>query len=159
METSLEPQRQTPIAFEGDVIVAGNSTPVTSLDDLDDFKGTLARGDAFSITVDRDGEELILEGLLPEKENYYIFKREVPSGAVRVRHSANRVDIKQSLVGSFRILVHPDMFNVNEPITVTVGERVLFDGLVEPDLEFLLRNFLKNRDRSLIYIAELEFQL
>ncbi|MCK4511763.1 PDZ domain-containing protein [bacterium] len=144
---------------EGDIIVAGNGTPVTSLDDLDDFKGTLARGDAFSITVERDGEELILEGLLPEKENYYIFKREVPSGAVRVRHSANRVDIKQSLVGSFRILVHPDMFNVNEPITVTVGDQVLFDGLVEPDLEFLLRNFLENRDRRLIYIAELEFQL
>ncbi len=144
---------------EGDIIIAGNGDPVTSLDDLNDFKETLARGDAFSLTVMRDEKELVLEGGIPEKEHYYVFKRDVPSGAVRARYSANRVDIRQSLVGSFRILVHPDMFNVNEPVTVTVGERVFFEGFVEPDLEFMLRNFLENRDRSLVYIAELEFAL
>jgi predicted esterase len=144
---------------EGDVIVAGNDAPVASLDDLNDFKETLARGDAFSLTVQRDEEELVLEGVLPEKENYYIFKREVPSGAVRVHYSANRVDVRQSLVRSFRVLVHPDMFNVDEPVTVAVGEKTLFDELVEPDLEFLVRNFLENRDRSLLYIAELKFEL
>ncbi len=144
---------------EGDIIVAGNDLPVTSLDDLSDFKGRLARGDVFSLTVQRDKEKLVLEGVLPEKENYYIFKRDVPSGAVRAHYSANRVDVRQSLVGSFKVLVHPDMFNMDEPVTVAIGDRVLFDELVEPDLEFLLRNFLANRDRSLVYIAELEFVL
>ncbi len=152
------PAREMGMA-EGDIIVAGNDAPVMSLDDLNDFKGTLARGDAFSLTVQRDTEELILEGALPKEENYYVFKREIPSGAVRAHYSANRVDVRQSLVGSFRILVHPDMFNVDEPVTVTVGERVLFDELVEPDLGFLLRSFLENRDRSLLYITELEFVL
>jgi len=143
----------------GDVIVRAGTKPINTLEDLSAFKAGVQRGDAIELTVKRGEEELVLKGKIPEPENYYVFKREQPSAMVRVSFSANRVDIEASRVGAFRILVHPDLIRLEQNLVVRVNWRVVYDARVKPDIDYLLRNFIENRDRRLLYIAEVKIEL
>jgi pimeloyl-ACP methyl ester carboxylesterase len=143
----------------GDVIVAAGDHPVKTMDDIYDYKQTLERGGAVSLTVMRDGRRLILDGELPEPGAYNCFKRELPSALAKVSFSANRVDVQASRVGAFRILVHPDMFRLDRNVVVAVNGVVVRDAPVTPDVGFLLRNFIENRDRRLLYVAEIPVTL
>ena len=69
------------------------------------------------------------------------------------------MDIETSRVGALRVLVHPDLIRLEENLVVRVNGDTLFNGRVEPDLEFLLGNFLENRDRRLLYVAEVKLTL
>jgi hypothetical protein len=51
------------------------------------------------------------------------------------------------------------MFNFDRNLTITVNGDVVHDAPISPDPEFMLRNFLKNRDRRLIYVAEVVVEL
>jgi hypothetical protein len=55
----------------------------------------------------------------------------------------------------FRLFLHPDLINFDEPVTVTVNGCTLFDAKVTPDIGFLMRNFLEHRDFGRIFVAEL----
>jgi enterochelin esterase-like enzyme len=143
----------------GDVIIRADRARVGSLPDLDAWKHTVERGDAFEMTVERDGEEVVLAGELPPPAPYLVFKREVPSAAARVSFAANRVDVETSRVGAFRVLVHPDMFDLGQDVVIVADGIEVFRGRVQPDLEFMLRNYLDNRDRKLLYVAEIPIEL
>ncbi len=143
----------------GDVIVKADAARLDSLPDLYEWKGTVERGDAFEMTVLRDGESVVLRGALPEPAGHFIFKRDVPSAAVRAGFAANRIDVQTSRVGAFRILVHPDMIVLEQPLVIEVNGEVVFDEFVEPDLQFMLSNFISNRDRVLLYVAEVAVDL
>lgn len=145
--------------MEGDVIVRAGDVRTDSLANLNEWKETVERGDPFEMTVLRDGDELVLGGALPEPSGYLIFKRDVPSALARVRYSANRVDVEASRLGAFRVLVHPEMFALDQSIVIAVNGEVVFDDVVEPDIAFMLRNFLANRDRKLLYVAEVAVEL
>ncbi|MCK4680936.1 hypothetical protein KAT82_07395, partial [bacterium] len=88
-----------------------------------------------------------------------IFKRDVPSAAIRAGFAANRIDVQTSRVGAFSVLVHPDMIVLEQPLVIVVNGEVVFDDMVRPDLKFLLENYLDNRDRSLLYVAEVVVDL
>jgi len=143
----------------GDIIVGGGRKRIKTMEDLDDFKGDLERGEAIELAVMREDEEIVLKGRIPEPENYYVFKREKPSGLARVSLSANCVDIETSRVGAFRVLVHPDLIQLEQNLVVRVNGDTLFSERVKPDLAFLLENFLENRDRRLLYVAEVSLAL
>jgi pimeloyl-ACP methyl ester carboxylesterase len=143
----------------GDVIVKADDARVDSLPNLGDWKDTVERGDAFEMTVLRDGERIVLRGELPEAAAHFIFKRDVPSAMVRAGFSANRLEVAASRVGSFRLLVHPDMVVLDQNLVIEVNGKVVFDDIVRPDLAFMLRNYLDNRDRSLLYVAEVVIDL
>jgi dienelactone hydrolase len=143
----------------GDVIIAGAGMPIRDLDGLNAYKATVERGDPFELTVLRDGAEVVLDGRLPEPSNYLVFTRDAPSGLARVTYSANRVDVESSRVGAFRILVHPEMIRLEEDLVVRVNGEVVHAEPVRPDLEYLLSSFLKNRDRRLLYVAEVAIEV
>lgn len=143
----------------GDIVIAGDGRAIVDMEDLGEFKATLERGDAFELTVLRDGEETVLPGWIPEPSSYLVFTRDAPSGLARVTYSANRVDVETSRVGAFRISVHPEMIRLEENLVVRVNGGVVFDEPVRPDLEYLLSNFLENRDRRLLYVAEVAIEL
>jgi poly(3-hydroxybutyrate) depolymerase len=147
------PARRIGLA-SGDVIVRAGAVRTDSLANLNEWKTTVSRGDPFTLTVLREGEEVVLGGTLPEPSAYFIFKRDVPSAAARVSFAANRVDVATSRVGALRVLVHPDMVAMGENLVIAVDGVVVHDAPVEPDVEFMLRNFLENRDRRLVYVAE-----
>jgi len=143
----------------GDVIVKADEARLDSLPDLNAWKETVERGDPFTMTVLREGEEVLLSGELPDPEGYFIFKREAPSARARVDYSANRITVEASRLGAFRILVHPDMFDLDQEVVVVVNGVEVFREMVQPDLEFMLRGYLDNRDRSLLYVAEVAVEL
>ncbi|MCK5597585.1 MAG: hypothetical protein KAJ04_09075, partial [Candidatus Eisenbacteria sp.] len=142
-----------------DVIVKADAARMDSLPDLNEWKATVERGDAFEMTVLRDGGKVILRGRLPEAAGHFIFKRDVPSAAVRAGFAANRLEVAASRVGSFRLLVHPDMVVLDQNLVIEVNGEIVFDDIVRPDLAFLLENYLDNRDRELLYVAEVAIEL
>ena len=73
--------------------------------------------------------------------------------------SGNRIDIRASRLGACRVLVHPDMVNLGENLVITLNGEVVHDALVEPDLEFMIENFLENRDRKLLYVTEIRVDI
>ena len=143
----------------GDVIVRTDDARMDSLPDLNDWKDTVERGDEFEMTVLREGEEIVLSGQLPEPSAYLIFKRDVPSAAIRASFAANRLEAETSRVGAFRVLVHPDMIELDQKLVIEVNGEVVFDEVVQPDIEFMIENYLSNRDRSTLYVAEVAIDL
>lgn len=141
--------------MEGDLIIKCDDFEIENMEDLNEFKGTLNRGDEYSLTVLRDGVEKVLNGELPPPENYYLFKRERPSGMAIVERIANTFYVETSRVGAFRVFISPETVNLNEKIRVVVNDEVLYDEVVEPDLEFMLRDFVENRDRRMLFISEI----
>lgn len=143
----------------GDIIVKANDIEIKSMDDLIRFKTTIRRGDPVSIVVKRGQEELLLKGNMPAQRNYYVFNREQPSAQARVSFSANKIEIEASRVGAFRVLIHPEMVNLKQKLIITVDGKQVFNEIVGADLRYLLRNFLENRDRKVIYINEVSIKL
>ena len=144
---------------EGDVIVAAGATATDSLAVLDEWKAGIERGDAFDLTVVREGERVVLRGRIPEPSNYFVFKRDAPSAKAVVSFAANAVDVEASRLGGFTVLVHPNMVRLEGDLTIRVNGETVHDDTVRPDLEFMLRNFLENRDRRLLYVAEIAVDL
>lgn len=144
---------------KGDLLVGIDDKAVNNMDDLNAWKETAARGDAFTLRVRRGDEELTLEGRFPPPENYLIFKRERPSARAEATAAGNRVDVRGSRLGAFTVYVHPDMFNLDENVVIAVDGKVAFDAKVEPDVAFMLRDFLERRDRKALYVAAVEVKL
>jgi len=142
-----------------DVIIAADGQPIGDIDDLDRWKEGVERGDAFTLTVVRDGRQVALDGRIPEPSNYFVFKREAPSARALAAFAANAVDVETSRVGALRILLHPDMFRFDREIVVRVDGKTVFEKAVEPDVGYLVRNFLESRDRRLLYAGEIALDL
>lgn len=143
----------------GDVIIAANDLRIANMDDLDTFKSQLRRGDQVKLTVVRNGSHVVLSGRLPGPANYLLFKRDRPSAVARVVACGNRVDIQSSRLGALTIRVHPGMFKLDRNLVIAVDGEVVYDTRVKPDVGYMLREFLKNRDRRLLYVAEVKVDL
>jgi len=143
----------------GDILVEMNGDPIKGLEDLNAAKAKVSRGDKVDLVVLRGAEKVELSGNLPPPERSWIFKRERRSAVAKVTFAANHIDVTGSRVGSFTILVHPEMVNLNDRLVVVVNGEVLFDDLVEPDPAFLIQNYLSNRDRKLLYVAEVKIDV
>jgi predicted esterase len=140
----------------GDIIVGGNDITIANMDDIDKFKETLQRGAEATLTVKRGADEIALRGRMPAPKNYFLFGREQPSALAIATHSDNRFDIRGSRVGAFRILIHPEMLDLNRNVEVTFNGNRVYYGKVEPDIEYMLRDFLANRDRKLVFAGEVQ---
>src|SRR5262249_24115561 len=85
-----------------------------------------------------------------------VLKRKQPAGAVEARAQGNRIDVKARNVGRYTILVDPEQFYLSKPIQVLTNEKKSFQGIVEPDVRFLLTQFAADNDRTTIYCARIE---
>jgi pimeloyl-ACP methyl ester carboxylesterase len=141
---------------EGDVLVGADGVAIEGIDDLNAWKETISRGDDITLTVEREGETLPLEGKLPEPQNYFVFKREVPSAKAVVTYADNRIDVKGSRLGAFTVYVHPEMVDLDRNLVIAVDRETVFDARVEPDVGYMLANFLENRDRKTLYVGEVK---
>jgi predicted esterase len=144
---------------EGDVIVKADGMKIDSMEDLVAWKRTVKRGDTVVFEVLRGKEKIKLKGRLPKPELYYVFKREKPSAKANALYYANTFELEASRLGVFRVFVHPDMVNLEEPIVIKINGKVVFEKKIKPDLEFMLRNFLENRDRGLIFVSSVRIEL
>jgi hypothetical protein len=145
--------------LDGDIIVRADDLEIAASADLSRWKAGVSRGDEVEFEVLRGEERVVLSGSLPPVEPYSVFKELPPSARARAACAGNRVTIETSRAASLGVRIAPEMFRLEREITITVDGEELFRGLVEADLEFLLRNFLDSRDRSVLPVAELRFQL
>lgn len=139
----------------GDLITRGGTQPIGSLADLSSWKRTLHRGDKVRMVIERAGKEVVLEGQLPEIRRYDAFRREKPSAAVRGTYLSNRFDLQGSRLGAFRILIHPEWVDLEEPVVVVLDGKEVFRGRVQPDLGTMLERFASERDLGTATVAEI----
>ncbi|MBD3232769.1 MAG: PDZ domain-containing protein [candidate division Zixibacteria bacterium] len=144
---------------DGDIIVRADDLKIRDIDDLNEFKSGVERGDDIRLIVQRNGDKVDLKGALPEPRLYYLFKREQPSAFADVTAYGNRIDIKSSRLGAFRILVNPDLFRLEQNLVISVNGEVVFDEKVEPNIGFMLKDYLQSRDRKALYVAEVRIAL
>jgi len=143
----------------GDVVVELDSIAVKSLDDYLRWRETKKRGDEFSVTVIREESRLKLSASLPPPKEREAFPHSVASGSVDAMRIGNHFEVKASRVGGFRIYIHPEMVRLDQPVTVTVNGDVRFEGDLEPDAGFMLDEFIRDRDRRLLWVARLDINL
>ena len=138
----------------GDRIVRADSHTIDTIDDLNDWKQTVARGDAFELEVLREGERIVLQAEFAPPRPYLLFRRNQPSARVNAQVFGNQVEIEASRLVEFTIHIHPSMFALDEPLVVIVNGEVVHDEPIEPDVELMLNNFLENRDRAMAWVVE-----
>lgn len=144
----------------GDIIMAGNGIAIDKTGNLNTFKSALHYGDIVEIDVIRNGKKTELRGDLPDpRVGPLLMYHDVSSALVRAIFYGNTVEIESSRLKSFRILISPDMFNIDQNLRVIVDGRVVYDKQIVPNPEFMLWNFWENLDRRLLYIFEIGISL
>ncbi len=58
-------------------------------------------------------------------------------------------------VGGFTLLLSPDVFDFSRPVTVVADGKTVFSGMVQKNVETLLRWAARDNDRTMLYGAEL----
>ncbi|OGK10274.1 MAG: hypothetical protein A2W80_08315 [Candidatus Riflebacteria bacterium GWC2_50_8] len=142
-----------------DIIIKANNVAVSSLSDFDTAKAGVKRGDQFNMTVLREEKEVELKGRLPQPELFFIFKREVPSAAIKASLNGNSIRMQGSRVGCFNILVSAGQFNLSEKLVITYNGKTVYNDLIKPDKAFMLENYLANRDKKMLPIARITVDL
>ena len=142
---------------EGDVIIRCNALDIKQMDDLDTFKSGVHRGDHVSVMVTRGEETVALQGNLPDPVTYFLFPREQPSAAVYTQFTANTFEIDSSRLDAFTLLIHPDMVQLDQPVTVIWNGEIVFQHTILPDIPFMIREFLDHWDRKNLFVQRLEF--
>ncbi|MEW6708221.1 MAG: PDZ domain-containing protein [Candidatus Riflebacteria bacterium] len=142
-----------------DVIIRAAGREIRTLADLDEVKAKLCRGDYLETTVRRASETIELKGYLPAPELYFLFKREVPSAAVKAVQIGNRFFLTGSRAGRLRLLLQKDQLNFANPVEVFYNDRQVYSGLVVPDSGLILSEYLQNRDREMLAVAAIDLDL
>ena len=87
------------------------------------------------------------------------FRHTARSGRVNITRTGNSFDAKTRDVGSFTLLLSPDVVDFSKPITVTVNGARAFQGSVKKDPAVLLRWAARDNDRTMLYGAELSIKV
>ncbi len=77
------------------------------------------------------------------------------AGRVDLVREGNNIQAISDGVGSFRLLLSPEVIDFSQAVTVTVNNEVKFQGMLEPSLETLLSWAAKDNDRQMLYAAEI----
>lgn len=144
---------------DGDIIIRLEGKPVNNLEDVNKYKEGKKCGDWTEITILRNGEELEFKERFPGPTKYDLFKRGKPSARIEGYFCGNKFSFEASQVGAFTIYIHPDMVQLKQNVVVEVNGKKVFDKKVNASPEFILRNFLKNRDRELIYVNKVTLEV
>ncbi len=144
---------------KGDIVIKGDDYGIVTPDDFAAWMGTLQRGDEFEMTVLRDSADMELAGRLPDPAEYDLFVYDKPSARVNASFADNRVDVESSRLTAFKVLINPELIDLEQNLVIDLDGTVVFDEPVSPDIEYLLRDFLKNRDRKEIYVNEVRVEL
>lgn len=139
----------------GDVITALDGVRMKDLDALNAYKEGKQCGDSVTMTIERGDDELTLRGAFPGPVTYMLFMRGEPSAQMRGYYCGNTFSFETSRVGSFTIYLHPDMVQFDQPVTVRLNGDVVYSEIVEASPSFIVKNFLKHRDRTRLFVNEI----
>jgi predicted esterase len=81
------------------------------------------------------------------------------SGVVEAVRNGNTVTVDAYHVRRFTVLISPDVFDIRSPIRVIANGDVSFEGMVRPDVETLRKWAASDKDRTMLYAAEITVEL
>ncbi len=79
------------------------------------------------------------------------------TGAIKAAVKDNKVYVDISRVGAFDLYILPALFDLNKPVQVYVNKEFFFSGKVIPDKDFLLKTFLKTKDKTFLPVAKISW--
>jgi len=147
----------------GDVVLTINNQPITAGTDVADTLRAFPEGRPLILTVSRGTESIRVTGrfsptVLPGEADA-MFPRQRESGRVDLARTGNRVEAKTRGVGAFTLLLSPDQFDLNRPVTVVVNGKTTFEGAVQRDVKTLLKWAARDNDRTMLFGAELSVEV
>ena len=81
------------------------------------------------------------------------------SGIVDARREGNSVTLLAHGVRRLRLLISPDVFDMEQPIRVSANGETVFEGMVQPNVDTLGRWAAVDQDRTMLYAAEISIEL
>ncbi len=147
----------------GDVLVEMNGREVATVQDLRDAVQAPRDGSEMPLAVLRDGERMSFTLVPPEVVQAPpardAFPLPDPSGRVQLLRDGNRIGVITQGVRRYTLLLSPEQFDFTQPFEVTTNGVVSFEGMVEPDPEAMLRWAARDRDRTMLFGAELQIDV
>ncbi|MCF8295962.1 MAG: PDZ domain-containing protein [Saprospiraceae bacterium] len=141
---------------QDDIIIEMDRVSLANIDDLSTLKSGKSRGDEVSLKVFREGETKLLEGAFPDTMYYNCFFYNRISGAVKGKYYGNIFELETSRVGKLAIYIHPEMVNINIPVTVIVNGEKKFEDKVEYSKKFMEERALRTRDRKALWVSKIK---
>ena len=144
----------------GDILVEMNGIAVGTVDNLRAALQAPRDGPELPLRVEREGESmsfvLMPPDNVPAPPARQAFPHPAPSGRVQLARDGNDIVVVTRGVRRYMLLLSPEQFDFTQPLRVTTNEVLSFEGMVEPSSETLLRWAARDRDRTMLYGAELE---
>jgi hypothetical protein len=147
----------------GDVVVSMNNQQIGADVEVGEALRGFPPGRPLLLTVVRGGQSIRLTGryaptVLPGEADE-MFPPAHPSGRIELVRTGNRVEAKTRSVAAFTLLLSPDQFNFDEPVTVVVNGRTAVQRVVSRDLRILLKWAARDNDRTMLFGAELQIDV
>ena len=147
----------------GDVLVGVNGRAVATVDDLREAVQAPRDGPGLDVEVEREGERLAFvltpPDDVPAGPARLAFPRPEPSGRVQLARNGNEILVATRGVRRYTLLLSPEQFDFLQPIRVVTNDVLSFEGAVEPDPAVLLRWAARDRDRAMLFGAELDVEV
>ncbi len=147
----------------GDVLVEMNGRPVANAEDLRDAVQAPRDEPGMSVSVMRDGARLsftlVPPDTVPAPPPSEAFPLPELSGRVQLLRDDNHIDVVTRGVRRYALLLSPEQFDFTQSFRVTTNGRVSFEGMVEPSPETLLRWAARDRDRTMLFGAQLDIEV
>ncbi len=147
----------------GDVLVGVNGRAVATVDDLREAVQAPRDGPGLDVEVEREGERLAFVLTPPDDAPAgparTAFPRPDPAGRVQLARNGNEILVATRGVRRYTLLLSPEQFDFLQPIRVTTNDVLSFEGVVEPDPTVLLRWAARDRDRTMLFGAELDVEV
>jgi hypothetical protein len=147
----------------GDAFVRLNNETVRINIDVEEVFARLTPGDSITVLVARNNEPVELTGVYAPQTvvdpPHGVFARGVPSGRVDLVRSGNTVTAKTRGVTAFTLLLSPDQFDFEKPITVVVNGKTVHNAKVTRDIHTLEKWAGIDHDRTMLFGAELKIKV
>jgi hypothetical protein len=96
--------------------------------------------------------------LFPEKAGR-LFNPAATAGRVDLVRNGNTIQATTKGVAAFTLLLSPDVFDFNQPVTVVANGREVFNQRVQRSVSTLLKWAARDNDRTMLYGAEINIKL
>ena len=147
----------------GDVLVGVNGRAVATVDDLREAVQAPRDGPGLDVEVEREGERLAFvltpPDDVPAGPARTAFPRPDPAGRVQLARNGNEILVATRGVRRYTLLLSPEQFDFLQPIRVTTNDVLSFEGVVDPDPAVLLRWAARDRDRTMLFGAEIDVEV
>jgi len=150
-------------ARAGDILVRVNGQLVATVDALRAALQAPRDSPGFGVQVEREGERLSFDLVPPETVDTppprQAFPRPDRAGRIQLRRDGNHIGVVTRGVRRYTLLLSPEQFDFTQPVQVTTNGVSSFDGMVPPSAEVLLRWASRDRDRTMLFGAELDIEV